>query len=77
MERLYPDSITTRHRQALEHLARKKAEALGVPLLYIGECGNDYGKPLQALGGPSPYEYCDGATGLTNGRYTLEGAKFV
>ncbi|MBA3602598.1 MAG: hypothetical protein H0W50_02935 [Parachlamydiaceae bacterium] len=71
MERLYPSNITSKQAQALKYMARKKAEILGVPLLTLGGTGKDYGKPMMALGGPSPWEYCDGSSGMTKGKYEI------
>ncbi len=80
MERFYPDNITAispKHAKALTYMAQKKAELLGIPLLTLKGNGKDYGKPLMALGGPSPWEYCDGFGGLTKGTYEINGAQFV
>ncbi|MBA3604068.1 MAG: hypothetical protein H0W50_10635 [Parachlamydiaceae bacterium] len=77
MERLYPFNILPKHAQALEALARKKADMLGVPLLRIADKGESYGKVLMALGGPSPWEYCDGSAGITNGKYEIRGTKLL
>ncbi len=80
MERFYPDNITAispKHAQALIYMAQKKAELLGVPLLTLKGNGKDYGKPLMALGGPSPWEYCDGFSGMTKGKYEINRAEFV
>ncbi|MBA2727305.1 MAG: hypothetical protein H0U49_03925 [Parachlamydiaceae bacterium] len=77
MERLYPDNIKDRHRQALEYLAKQKAIQLGIPLCCKSETGQEYNKPLYALGGPSPYEYCDAVSSITDGKYTIKNVKLL
>ncbi|WP_098037740.1 hypothetical protein [Estrella lausannensis] len=76
-ERLYPDSIPSEHQAALNALAKQIAQDLGVPLTSKdGE--NRYGKDLEALGGPAPYEYSDGSGGVQkSGVYTIKYARQV
>ena len=68
---------TEKQKKALEMLAIKKAEELNLPLLSLTGAGEAYGKPLLALGGPSPWEYCDGSTGVTSGKYEILNARYV
>ena len=76
-ERFYPDTISSKEAEALNNLAIKFAKELAVPLTAGGE-GAPYGKALQALGGPAPYEYSDGSGGVQkDGRYTISGARLV
>jgi hypothetical protein len=76
-ERFYPDTIASKETEALKNLAIMLAKKLAVPLTDDGE-GSSYGKNLQALGGPAPYEYCDGAGGLQkDGLYTISDARLV
>jgi hypothetical protein len=46
--------------------AKQVAQRLFVPLT-AAEGGKDYGKPLQSLGGMAPFEYVDGAKGMSQG----------
>jgi hypothetical protein len=58
-------------------LAMQIANELKVPLTSC-EPGLYYPRPLQALGGPSPYEYCDAAFGVNKeGRYNISKVSYV
>lgn len=67
--------IKKEHKDAINALAKKKAHALGIPLVAQDGEGEPYGKPLYALGGPSPFEYSDAAGGGSvrdNGIYSVK-----
>ena len=71
-DRFYPDQIPISHKHALNTLAKQVSQKLCVPIT-CGEGSVPYNNSLQALGGPAPYEYCDGAGGVQkNGRYTIQ-----
>ncbi|MFI5205955.1 MAG: hypothetical protein ACHQVK_03360 [Candidatus Paceibacterales bacterium] len=75
-DRLYPDLINPEYKSALNAMAKKKAKALGVPLVSRDGDGEAYPRDLVALGGPAPFEYSDAAGGLqAQGRYTVTGVK--
>lgn len=70
-ERFYPDIISPKQERALNILAKQQAKELAIPLT-SGDDGVLYGKSLEALGGPAPYEYSDAAGGVQKGgRYTI------
>ena len=74
-ERFYPDQIPEAQKQALNVLAKQVAQKLGLPLT-CGEGHIPYQSILQALGGPAPYEYSDGAVGIQKeGRFTIKAKK--
>jgi len=74
-ERFYPDALSVKERDALNALAKQIAAELGMTLTSF-EGGAFYGKDLQALGGPAPYEYSDAAGGVqANGRYSIQNVK--
>ncbi len=76
-ERFYPDDFDSRLKKAMDEAAKEIAKALDVPLT-SGDAGTPYGKPLQALGGPAPYEYTDGGGGVQKeGRYTVPLANLI
>ncbi len=76
-ERFYPDNFDLRVKNAMNQAAKEIAERLDVPLT-SGDPGTPYGKILQALGGPIPYEYSDGAGGVQkDGRYTITRSNLV
>ena len=59
-------------------MAEEKANKLKVPLLSLDGKGDSYGKELQSLGGPVPFEYSDGAGGLiAKGKSAVIAARFV
>ena len=71
-DRFYPDQIPATHKQALNALAKQVSQKLRVPLT-CEEGAFPYNNSLQALGGPAPYEYCDGAGGVQkDSRYTIQ-----
>ena len=78
-EVFYPRKLPIDHQVALNNLAKKVAKKLNVPLTSkIGDL--PYGKDLEALGGPAPYDYNDGGDhpGVQkNGRYKILGANKV
>jgi len=77
-ERFYPDAISSKESDALNRLAQQIAEKLKVPLTEKGGKGARYGKDLQALGGPAPYEYSDGSGGVQpRGLYSITGLNLV
>ena len=76
-ERFYPDTNPDNYKNALNALAKMVATNLGVPLT-SNDADDPYGKKLEALGGPAPYEYSDGAGGVqTDGCYTILDAKLL
>jgi hypothetical protein len=73
-ERLYPTNLSHKQERALNNLALKMSQKLGVPLTCKGQ-DPAQGIPLHALGCLIPYEYCDGCLGVQeNGKYTINGA---
>jgi hypothetical protein len=76
-DRMYPGYPERWRQNALNALARKIANKLNVPLT-SSDKGKPYGKDLFALGGPAPYEYCDGSGGVQkNGEFTISGANLL
>ena len=76
-ELFYPKILPVNHQVALNNLAKKVAKKLNLPLT-SKEGDTPYGKDLEALGGPAPYEYSDGCDhpGVQkDGRYKIIGAK--
>jgi len=80
-ERFYPDNIDAKSKAALTAMAKKRAIALGVPLISLnGE--KYYEKTVMALGGIAPFEYSDASGGVHGGvnddsKYTINNAKYV
>ncbi len=74
MDKLYPSKISEKHIQALEFIAKKKANLLNLPLLSKHGTGKPYNS-VKSLGSSAPWEYSDNAGGITNGTYTLKGVK--
>lgn len=77
-ERIYPDVVPPHLVKALNQMAMKKAQALNIPFVAQDGLGERYEKELKALGGPSPWEYCDGAAvGVSaNGVYTIKSSRY-
>jgi len=76
-ERFYPDDFDSRLKNAMNEAAKEIAKVLDVPLT-CGDAGTPYGKPLQALEGPAPYEYSDAVGGVQkDGRYTVTHSNLI
>ncbi len=77
-ERMYSNDDDSRYLSAMNQIAKELAKDLNIPLTSLDE-GTRYGKPLHALGGPAPYEYCDSAArGMQNdGRYIIDNANTI
>jgi hypothetical protein len=76
-ERFYPSNLSAKHQQGLNELAKQVARSMKLTLT-SEEGDKPYGKELQALGGPAPYEYSDGAGGLQgDGEYAIPEAFIV
>ena len=65
LERTYP--FQSPFTDDLVEMAKRKADFLGVPLL-TSEMTDCY---AESLGSCAPHEYCDAASGVTNGTYTI------
>lgn len=79
-DKFYAFNLTPQQKDALNQMAVAKAQALGIPVVSQDGSGKSYDRPLEALGGPSPWEYCDGADhrGLkAQGKYTISRSKFL
>ena len=74
MERVYPDR--SEYSDVLLKMAKRKAKALGVPLLSL-DGPEPHGKTVYSLGSIAPLEYVDSGDGITKGEYSITGAKEV
>ncbi len=69
-ERFYGANQDPRLSKEMEKAAKDLAKKLNIPITSSIEV-TPYEKPLHALGGPAPYEYCDARRGVQNGPYTI------
>lgn len=79
LERYY-GSYDDEMKEAIESLAKEKAKSMGLDLVQKYGTGPEYKKTLESLGGPSPYEYVDGASsmGLAEyGKFTIYDSTYV
>lgn len=80
MEKVYSDGDDSKYVSALTLIAKRKALAMGIPLLQNGGKGKLYGTPLYSLGGPAPWEYSDGSGSNKphkNGIYQIKSPRHV
>ncbi len=78
LERLYSNIDDVRLGKAIISLAAKRAQQLGCPLTAASSTGIPYGKSIYSLGGPSPYEYVDGAHGICKkGEFRINNAQLL
>ncbi len=81
-ERMYVADINPAYADLLRKLARKKADALGVPLVvsssdFERETAEKYPLFIEAKDKPVPYEYVDALSGLQKGTYTIQDALLI
>ncbi len=82
LDKFYLNQPSLKNEQAIIEMAKRKAQSLGVDLVSADGPGEPYGKPLQALGGPTSFEYSDAVGtdfGLVcpKGQYTITNAKKI
>lgn len=77
-EQTYPSPLPAYQLRALDKMAMLKAKSLNRAVVSMDGLGEPYGKPLQALGGPSPWEYVDSAGGINrNGIFTIKSSRYL
>jgi hypothetical protein len=73
-ERIYSNTMNPVITQALDKASIQIAQEFNIPLTCAYGVTH-YGKPLQALGGPAPYEYSDGSGKVEkDGNFTIKNA---
>ncbi|MBM3208504.1 MAG: hypothetical protein FJZ57_07915 [Chlamydiae bacterium] len=74
LDTLYPSGCKTEYNQAIMSMAKSEALRLGIDLLVRGENPSlRYPGKVQSLGGRCPYEYADGASGISlNSVFSIE-----
>ncbi len=83
LENPYPAFLAQEHQEhyaAILHMAKKKAEQMGLPLASVEFIDEDLPSSitLRALGGPAPFEYCDAIQSVCkNGSFSIPNAYLV
>jgi hypothetical protein len=78
LERIYPMFCLEEHQKAIIKMAKKRAAALGVPLLSVEvQTGEPYPHPIKSLGSNVPYDYVDANSMGLKKTYTINNACFV
>jgi len=80
LEEIYPDTVRSEIRQALELFARAEAERLNLPLLSMESTEDSlvYPEPLECVGSIAPREYVDALFNAQDGgMYTITGAQVL
>jgi hypothetical protein len=73
-DRIYPHQSP--YAEKLQEFAKKRALELGIPL-YDSNGPSTPGHRIVSLGSRAPYEYEDGAGGVTNGQFTIHKPHLV
>ncbi len=72
-DRIYPDPCPPAHKKALDGLAQKRAQALGLALYVQGDLGDPGAVLIRSLGSKAPFEYEDAVEGvMEKGVFTIE-----
>lgn len=79
-ERLYINHNTEQNKRLLNEMCKRKAKAMGLPLLKLNDEGRkvkEYPNAVVSLGGRSSVEYVDALRGIKGNTYEIPNAEVI